>query len=716
MRLTLRTLLAYLNDTLDPAQAREIGRKIDESEYATNLTNRIREVVRKRRLLAPGMKGVPPGIDPNLVAEYLDNALAPDRVAQVEKSCLENEVYLAEVAATDQIRTLAVCEPVEVPSGMNNRMYRTNAVYIPATDDAADSPVTNETADAELPRTDLPIIGSSRSRQQARDEFQLSTPVWQRLMPLALIVGLTAAWMWIMVGDPTLFLRPETTGTQDTAANTNDPAESAATDAQNEPMNGNVALKKDATVAAVGNAQPDPMVQMNLEPEPAGGGSGPLRNMAAENIDPPPPGDQKDNVPDMAAADMNGADINGADKPPGDAAVPVPKDAAQKQAPQLLHKSPDQCLLVYDQAAGDWIRRASLSVNEAFSRVAVPEPFHGRFDIADTDARLIVPGGTALQYLPPDENSEFGIYIDRGRIVLSRLATADPKKSLFVHVAARGQAYNVELATPDTIVGLELFPVNPTQFEVLPANGGFQGHIWVASGKAQIKDSADRVVDLAKNQQHVLPFDAPQTADNTQLPGVPQWVATTQPRLASPTMRYADALERELVIDVSATDSVSSLVSDRRPRVAELATLCLVTLEQYEPLVEVLWDSPYEETRTAAIAGLRSWMMKSPDNGAMLQTALNGFFSQADSETVYRLLWSYNEADARDPQKSKELVLLLDNSHISIRQLAFENCFRLTGKTHNYRPSMPISQRNRTFNNWMRFLNRQDGVLIESDE
>ena len=41
MRLTLRTLLAYLDDILEPTQAREIGEKLNESSFASSLVSRI---------------------------------------------------------------------------------------------------------------------------------------------------------------------------------------------------------------------------------------------------------------------------------------------------------------------------------------------------------------------------------------------------------------------------------------------------------------------------------------------------------------------------------------------------------------------------------------------------------------------------------------------------------------------------------------------------
>ena len=85
MRLTLRTLLAYLDDILEPAQAKEIGEKLSQSDYAETLVSRIREVMRRRRLAAPGLEGSTSGLDANIVSEYLDNTLSPDGVADIER-------------------------------------------------------------------------------------------------------------------------------------------------------------------------------------------------------------------------------------------------------------------------------------------------------------------------------------------------------------------------------------------------------------------------------------------------------------------------------------------------------------------------------------------------------------------------------------------------------------------------------------------------------
>ncbi|MDG1896674.1 MAG: hypothetical protein P8J37_17360, partial [Fuerstiella sp.] len=83
MRLTLRTLLAYLDDRLPSSNARELGQKLTASPLATELADRIREVVRRRRLADDAARQKT--IDANLIAEYLDDQLTPELVALIEK-------------------------------------------------------------------------------------------------------------------------------------------------------------------------------------------------------------------------------------------------------------------------------------------------------------------------------------------------------------------------------------------------------------------------------------------------------------------------------------------------------------------------------------------------------------------------------------------------------------------------------------------------------
>ncbi|WP_435010132.1 hypothetical protein P12x_001361 [Tundrisphaera lichenicola] len=122
MRLTLRTMIAWLDDKLSPHEVREIGQQVAESPFAKELVQRVKRVTRQRRLSVPGDKGVE-GVDPNLVASYLDNELSPEKVSEYEKLCLTSDVNLAEVASVHQILSL-IGQKAKVPPEARLRMYR----------------------------------------------------------------------------------------------------------------------------------------------------------------------------------------------------------------------------------------------------------------------------------------------------------------------------------------------------------------------------------------------------------------------------------------------------------------------------------------------------------------------------------------------------------------------------------------------------------------
>lgn len=124
MRLTLRTLLAYIDDTLPPEEARSIGQKVAENDTAKELMEKIRKVTRRRALSVPSGTGESAVYsDPNLVAEYLSDTLASEPLADFEKLCLESDVHLAEVAGCHQILTLLLSAPMRVPPTAAQRMY-----------------------------------------------------------------------------------------------------------------------------------------------------------------------------------------------------------------------------------------------------------------------------------------------------------------------------------------------------------------------------------------------------------------------------------------------------------------------------------------------------------------------------------------------------------------------------------------------------------------
>ena len=123
MRLTLRTLLAYMDGILDPKDHADLEKQVETSDVAADLIHRTRDTTRRLRLAAPPLHEDPSGFDANAVAEYLDNVANPDAVAAFERHCLESDGHLAEAASCHHILTMVLGERADVDAETRRRMY-----------------------------------------------------------------------------------------------------------------------------------------------------------------------------------------------------------------------------------------------------------------------------------------------------------------------------------------------------------------------------------------------------------------------------------------------------------------------------------------------------------------------------------------------------------------------------------------------------------------
>ena len=116
MRLTLRTLLAWMDDVLPPDDRAALGDKVAASPVARQLVDRIRATVAQPGLPAPRLDGRGLAADADSVARYLDNSLPADQLEAFERICLESDAHLAEVAGCHRILAQLRADPTGLPA------------------------------------------------------------------------------------------------------------------------------------------------------------------------------------------------------------------------------------------------------------------------------------------------------------------------------------------------------------------------------------------------------------------------------------------------------------------------------------------------------------------------------------------------------------------------------------------------------------------------
>jgi len=677
MRLTLRTLLAYLDDTLEPAEAKLIGQKVAESESAQELIARIKEVTRRRRITTPAPGGPGSKVDPNAIAGYLDNALPADALADVEGLALASDVHLAEIAACHQILTIVLGESALVPPTAYQRMY--GLVKPPESNPKHRPPMPRDTEDAlaegkevdETLRLGLPAFAGHGS--------------WTNRLILiggaACVLALLGVAIWHLLAG----LGPSEGEGGDMAK---------AGEATKKLPSGLVGTDKKS------KAPPKADVETPAKGEGDGKGKPTDKDKQAEEKPklPEPKEIQPPDKDKKAEAEAPAPPIP-AEQYLGQFEPPAPPGAAV-----LLQYLPDKKQPDHKQ----WTRLQRTGMMKVLSNAPlVSLPGYHSIVQMDSGVRLTLWGNVpeiwpfpvaleSLVTLHPSDKFDLDLTLARGRIAMANSKSEPAKVRLrFANPAnpQKGEVWDITLVEKGTevIVNRAGFflpgePFYPNKEEPRRLGPIARVDLLVHSGTADLKLDLETPEKLApppagpilvwesRMSRPILYKSEPMPAWVQPLPPLPK-DADAKPRAA------VQAALSSLNIDLSGQAIDTGLVkasasNDLQKR--RLVVRCAGAMDDLPRVIDALEDKELE-VRRAAIQTLRIWIGASRDNDYTLFQQLQPTYNPDDAQIIMSLLHRWTPEEDASSRLRDMLVNYLTHKKAAIRELAHVYLLNLPG-------------------------------------
>jgi hypothetical protein len=674
-----------MDSVLEPNESEELGRKIRESKFATDLAEQIRSVTGKVRMDAPKLDGKGMGHDANTVSEYLDSALPQDRVGDFERICLESNKHLAEVAACHQILTLVLGKPADVPESLRERVYALGR----AAAEAEAPPVAaraQATAPAKAAENGRPA-GVTRPAPTVPDYLRAGRPasVWQFLGAVA-IVFLIAALVLRLMGPfnsshPVLALFKGPATVADVNRPTTPPTAPSATPSAEQPPTGDAGTGDSATgesgaagaasAAAAANDATDgaasptnvPEAHIPIAPSPADAAA------VAREAPPPPP-------PPPPAGDVADRPVEPTPKPLPEGPE-APKPVAPTPAPVAMDVGrflSDEQVLARQTQEEMWLRVPARSVLSAGERLTSLPAFRPQIALA-SGVQATFAGEGSVQLAEPNENGTSRMKVDYGRLLLVTVGAAGAQIELDLG-GVRGVMTLVDADSAVAISVKKFLPpgTDPDSLLPFPVVEIFNTH-----GRVTWDEGDEPRVEIPTGQVRIYAGGDP--PDNYGPFANPDWI---DPKSILPIDRESQlVLERLLVEDKALNLSLAEALEHRQVNVRSLAARCLAVLGEFEPILSELNDPRQQAFWGGEFLTLRSCIQRGPEVSARLKAALDRTRPDQAAE-LYRLLWGYSE-DQLAKDEAATLVKLLESEHMDVRVLAIQNLVTITGAMEFYR-------------------------------
>lgn len=743
MRLTLRTLLAYMDNMLEPADAEALRVKIEESEFAKVLMARIEAAVRQPRLSSLPLDEKGLGLDANSIAQYLDNTLAPELVPELEQFLLQSDMQLAEVAACHQAlasildsepitspelrhRVRCLGSPKEIAQGPTAPVAK-RAEYGHSQEAASHSlgaqpspaPTTNSRASSQsvspksapsmsdsLIMTDpLRPAHADWTNNGVREESSSKPKNGLRVLITLALAALLVLAAYQAIGPfnrlqglwTSTALAPEGSVAQD-----NDP-DDGSIDSEN--PNSNSALQSDSNIADNNSELKQPTDVEDENPAPSSASEKPDNSSAGSpETAMPSAGEMKDGAapnPDSDSATSSSTNPSTPLKPK----IPLGNvQVATWNPPAELAQG--HLLFINDQANRQLIRVTSATTFPHGTRLLIAPGVRNSIQVNHDVAWSFY---TATDFsVSTDSQMPWITMVDvtQGKAVLQ-----DSGKSNFVDRQPQTLLRNgntliaLRWSEPNSAVAVEATPmfVDPSRYDpqyVGPVVPVTDLRISVLQGKIEFSSvEITEKVDVAKLLSETSAFQKLMLGDSLVRTGVNQWEGVKIDKaptwIETPLERPIDRQAANDLMQLLPAGARANLVivealQNRRAEIAALAAQTLILSDDFSFLAGpagLLNDDRFRSHWTTLIDAVRERVSSSPESLEALKASLATQDVQRGA-LLFQVLVGYSEPELK-LSAAERLVNLLESEFLDERILAIYQLKRITGKDLGFQPDRP---------------------------
>ncbi len=717
MRLTLRTLLAYIDEILDPKEAGDFKERINQSEMATNLLYRIRDVMRRLRLKAPSVDDRGDGLDPNTVSEYLDNVLPDDRVPDFERVCLESDMQLAEVASCHQILAIVLGEGAEIEEATIQHMYQlpevaaeqalmarqqTEVGMAPTDDSPTPPPVVDQGADtSETPPPSPKVEVPGYLRQPTRRPSHLVPGL------ILIFVVLCVATIGLALNGKLAFLGIGPSGDAEQVAVRADAAESQTQPAST--VSSPSAVSESASAPAT-TAEPSEVPTVTTPPSKEPGQEAVVPVPAKKESVEKPATAPSETQPDMPIKPTTetgppvetgpSAESQPEAQSPVAPIEPVTEPAGEtvEQPGRVgtLYTGKREILLQWDANQNQWQRVVPRAEVRSETPVIAPPTFRPVIGLANSTTVELIDGAKILLE-PGLEPGVPAVTFTRGRLVIQTAGKPDRK----IVLSLPGRTGVMTLLDPDSTVAIELLPVwtrgaNPEEVtsEVMANLYAIHGRIGWKDGPGT-ESSQVEINGKGAETPRLLILEGNKGFQAMAIPQLPTWIGAAE--LGKLDQNASSYLEGTLA-NRPVSLALREMLADRRSEFGRLAIRSLCEIGEVEPLVATLNNEKRTPIWSETVTALRTFVRQSPESAKKVREVLEKTYGEQGGE-LFRMLWGYSDEQLAAGQDS-QLVKALGSPLLATRVLAYWTLRDIVPVGPYYKPDTTLPKRQQAAKRW----------------